>query len=68
MRFTATQTLAAVFNLNKPAHVVHWHFFQMSVSNIAVIGVMLLIFALALVLPFPGAGRRASARRQGPER
>lgn len=50
--------LAAVFNLNHPAHVVHWHFFQMSVSNIVVIAVMLLVFALAIVLPFPGAARR----------
>jgi site-specific recombinase len=50
--------LAAVFNLNHPSHVVHWHFFQMSVANIAVIGVMLLVFALAIALPFPGAARR----------
>jgi hypothetical protein len=39
--------LAAVFNLNHPAHVVHWHFIQLSVSNIVVIGVMLAAFARA---------------------
>ena len=50
--------LAAVFNLNHPAHVVHWHFFQMSVSNIVVIVLMLVVFALAIALPFPGAARR----------
>jgi hypothetical protein len=50
--------LAAVFNLNHPSHVVHWHFFQMSVANIVVIGVMLVVFALAIALPFPGAARR----------
>jgi hypothetical protein len=50
--------LAAVFNLNHPSHVVHWHFIQLSVSNIAVIGVMLVVFALAIALPFPGAERR----------
>jgi hypothetical protein len=50
--------LGAVVNLNHPAHVVHWHFFQMSVSNIVVIGLMLLVFALAIALPFPGAARR----------
>ena len=27
--------MGAVFNLNNPAHVVHWHFFQMSVSNLS---------------------------------
>jgi hypothetical protein len=55
--------LAAVFNLNHPAHVVHWHFFQMSVANIVVIALMLIVFVLALVLPFPGAARREEARR-----
>lgn len=55
--------LGAVFDLNHPAHVVHWHFIQLSVSNIVVIGVMLLVFALAIVLPFPGSARRDQARR-----
>ena len=50
--------LAAVFNLNHPSHVVHWHFIQLSVSNIVVIGVMLVVFALAIALPFPGVERR----------
>jgi hypothetical protein len=45
--------MAAVFNLNHPAHVVTWHFFSMSVANVVVIFVMLAIFALAIVLPFP---------------
>jgi hypothetical protein len=56
--------MGAIFNLNNPAHVVHWHFFQMSVSNIVVICVMLLVFALAILLPFPGAARRQAARDQ----
>jgi hypothetical protein len=50
--------MAAVFNLNHPAHVVHWHFIQLSVSNVVVIGVMLVVFAVAIALPFPGAARR----------
>lgn len=50
--------LAAVFNLNHPSHLVHWHFFQMSVSNIVVIGLMLVVFALSIALPFPGAAAR----------
>jgi hypothetical protein len=54
----ARVALGAVFNLNNPAHVVHWHFIQLSVSNIVVIGLMLLVFVLAVVLPFPGAARR----------
>jgi hypothetical protein len=50
--------IGAVVNLNHPAHVVHWHFFQMSVPNIVAIGAMLAVFALAIALPFPGAARR----------
>ena len=57
--------LAAVFNLNHPAHVVEWHFIQLSVANLIVIALMLVAFALAIVLPFPGAGARASARQAG---
>jgi hypothetical protein len=50
--------IAAVFNLNHPAHVVHWHFFQMSVANVVVIVTMFVVFALAIALPFPGAAKR----------
>jgi hypothetical protein len=50
--------LGAVFNLNHPAHVVEWHFIQLSVANIVVIGLMIVVFVLAIVLPFPGAARR----------
>ncbi len=55
--------LGAVFDLNQPAHYVHWHFFQMSVANVSVIIAMLIVFALAILLPFPGARRRAAERR-----
>ena len=50
--------LAAVFNLNGRAGYVHWHFFEMSVPNIIVIVLALLVFALALLAPFPGSSRR----------
>jgi hypothetical protein len=51
--------MAAVFNLNHPAHYVNWHFIHLSLSNVIVIGVMFVVFALAIALPFPhheGAG------------
>lgn len=57
--------LGAVFNLNEPAHYVHWHFFEMSVANISVIVAMLIVFALAILLPFPGSRRRRRQRREG---
>ena len=45
--------MAAVFNLNHPAHTVHWHFFTMSVSNVVVIVLMLIVFVLAIAIRFP---------------
>jgi hypothetical protein len=33
---------------------VNWSVFHISVTNLAIIGAMVLIFLLALVLPFPG--------------
>jgi hypothetical protein len=50
--------MGAIINLNHPAHVVEWHFIQLSVANIVVIALMIVVFVLAIVLPFPGAGRR----------
>ena len=58
MSFAGIDAIGAVFNLNHPAHVVHWHFIQLSVANIVVIVAMLVVFALAIALPFPGAARR----------
>ena len=49
--------LAAVVNLNHPAHYVTWGWFQISVGNLTVILLMIAVFVLALFLPFPG--RRA---------
>ncbi len=52
------RVLAAVFNLNHPAHTVDWSFIHLSVSNVVVIALMIVVFVLAIVLPFPGAARR----------
>ena len=54
---------AAVFNLNRPAHTVDWHFIHLSVANLVVIGLMILVFVLAIVLPFPGSAKRREAGR-----
>jgi hypothetical protein len=52
---TIATIMAAIFNLNHPAHTLHWHFISLSVSNIVVIILMLVVFALAIALPFPGS-------------
>jgi hypothetical protein len=54
--------LGAVFNLNHAAHTVDWHFIHLSVANVVVIGLMLIVFALAILLPFPGAAKRRERR------
>jgi hypothetical protein len=46
--------MAAIFNLNHPAHVLHWHFITLSVANVIAIIIMLVVFALAIAVPFPG--------------
>jgi len=45
--------MAAVFNLDHHATYVHWHFFEMSVANVLVIVLMLIVFAIAVLAPFP---------------
>lgn len=57
--------LAAVFNLNHPAHTVDWSFVHLSVANVIIIGLMVIVFVLALLLPFPGAAARRAARDGG---
>lgn len=51
---TAVQhMLAALVNLDHPGSYVHWHWIQISVANLIVIGVMLVVFVLAIALPIP---------------
>lgn len=47
---------AAIFNLNHPANTVHWHSFSLSVSNGIVL--MVIVFAVAILAPFPSHGRK----------
>jgi hypothetical protein len=46
--------IGAILSLNHPAHTIHWHFLQLSVANLVVLIVMLVVFAVALIAPFPG--------------
>jgi hypothetical protein len=40
---------------------VHWGVVLISDTNLAIIAAMVLLFVLALVLPFPGSRRRRDA-------
>ena len=49
---------AAPINLDQPGRYVHWGVISISVANLVVIAVMILLFVLALLLPFPKGGAR----------
>jgi hypothetical protein len=50
--FQSATALLAV-NLSSPGRYLHWSIFTVSVANLVLIAVMVLIFGLALLLPFP---------------
>ena len=45
--------LGALINLNGSGRYVHWGFIQISVANLVVIILMVVVFVLAILLPFP---------------
>src|SRR5690349_16509039 len=46
-------TGSGVINLDQPGTYLHWSIFTVSVANLVLIAVMVIIFAVALLLPFP---------------
>jgi hypothetical protein len=46
--------LVGAVNLNGPGRYLHWSIFEVSVANLVLIAVMVLIFGVALLVPFPG--------------
>ena len=57
--------IGSVFNLNGVGRYVHWGWVQISWANLIVIGAMVLVFLLAITLPFPH-GKRHTPPTQGP--
>jgi hypothetical protein len=51
---TADALLAAAVDLDQPGRYLHWSIFMVSVANLVLIAVMVAIFGVALLLPFPG--------------
>ncbi len=45
--------LAALVNLGGSGNYIHWGFIQISVANFVVIILMVVVFVLAILLPFP---------------
>ncbi|GAA1949836.1 hypothetical protein [Catenulispora subtropica] len=49
----AAAVVVASVDLNHTGHYVHWGVIQISVANLTVIVIMIVLFVLALLLPFP---------------
>jgi hypothetical protein len=44
---------ATLVNLNHPQNYIHWSIFTISIANLIIISTMVVIFGLAILLPFP---------------
>jgi hypothetical protein len=53
---------AAPVDLSHPGYYLHWGFIQISLTNFLVVIAMIIVFALALLLPFPKGGRQDDER------
>ena len=58
-----TREVVAAIDLNGPGRYLHWSVFTVSLANLVLIAVMVLIFAGALLLPFPGHPRSDETSR-----
>jgi hypothetical protein len=45
-------------DLNSPGYYIHWGFVQISLANFIVILLMIAVFVVALLAPFPGGRNR----------
>ncbi len=52
--------VGSLIDLGRPGHYVHWGFIQLSVANLVLIGLMVVVFAAAILIPFRrhGSGHR----------
>ncbi len=55
-------TPGPIVNLNPPGHYIHWGFILISMANFLVIVAMLIVFVLALTLPFVHSRRTHGGR------
>ena len=44
--------VGSLIDLNHPGHYVHWGFIQLSVANLVLIGLMVVVFVAAILIPF----------------
>ncbi len=51
--------------INQPAPYLHWGVILISLPNLGLIAFMIVLFVLALLLPFPGRKGRERSYREG---
>jgi hypothetical protein len=49
---------SSIIDLNQPQSYAHWSIFTISVANLAIIITMVVIFGLAVILPFSRSRRK----------
>jgi uncharacterized membrane protein len=49
----------AIVNLNAQGHYFSWGVIQISLANLVVILLMIVVFVLAILLPFPHGGPKS---------
>ncbi len=49
--------------MDQPAGYLHWGFILISFPNLILIGIMIVLFIAALLLPFPGHGSGEKERK-----
>jgi hypothetical protein len=49
--------LGSLIDLNGSGHYIHWGLVQISVANLALIGLMVVVFVAAILIPFRRRGR-----------
>jgi hypothetical protein len=54
---TVGLVVGALVNLGGNGRYVHWGFIQLSVANLVIILLMIVVFALAILIPFRRPGR-----------
>jgi hypothetical protein len=59
--------LGSIIDLGGNGRYVHWHFINISVANLVVICLMVVVFVLAIILPFPGHRSKGGGDDPGPD-
>jgi hypothetical protein len=50
--------MGALLDLSRTGHYLHWGFVQVSVANLVVVGLMIVVFVVAVAVPFRHSRRQ----------